>query len=119
MKNQQKRIESSSLPWFEEGLGRVLRAGLVCAIMLLTCTGAFADDYIDQVNAFYTDIRADQRSDPIILAALAEMDAPPEAVDTPSKAAMLPASASAWSAVQEWAQMPQQVAVLDALGHVT
>ncbi len=93
---------------------------IACGVFLgLGTPRAWADEYIDRVNAFYADIRPELRSDPIILEALAQMDPVPAAVGSPDKAALLPASADSWNQVSDWATAEHQVAVLEAIDKVT
>lgn len=100
-------------------LPRPFRALTVAAVALAAALPARADDYVDRANALYSAIRADHRSDLVLLPVVAKMDPPPAAVDTPLKAALLPAGSSSWSAASAWAQAPAQQAVLKAIDQVT
>ncbi|MCC6661739.1 MAG: hypothetical protein IT437_12735 [Phycisphaerales bacterium] len=95
---------------------RILTPVMIAAVAVQP---AHADDYVDRANALYAPIRADHRSDLVLLPLVAKMDPPPAAVDTPTKAEMLPAGSSAWSAAAAWAQAPNQQAVLKAIDQVT
>ncbi len=101
----------------------LVRAALFVAMVgvgvMLVVSPARADEFVDRVNAVYEDIRDERRSDPIILAALAEMEDAPAMLSDQRQAALYPASGSAWSRLAEWAAAPSQVAALEALDSIT
>ncbi|MGH7133091.1 MAG: hypothetical protein ACREJO_14230 [Phycisphaerales bacterium] len=93
---------------------------LVLAMSVLAAAGlARADDYIDRVNAMYKDIAPDKRTDKVLFPLMAKMAPPPADVDTPLKAALMPASASKFKAAADWAQGDPQKAVIEAVKKVT
>lgn len=77
------------------------------------------DTAVDQANAPYTRVAAAKRSDRVLLALVARMDAPPAGVARVEQAMLLPAGAAAWSAAEAWAAGPNQKAVLAALDQIT
>jgi hypothetical protein len=93
---------------------RILALGAL-AIALWLVPSVRADEFIDRVNALYSDIRPDRRSDPIVLGALASMQPPPAGIGAPREAALLPAGAGAWAEAEAWAKGETQVAMLTAL----
>ncbi len=94
-------------------------ATTVLAVAMLART-AFGQDFIDQANALYDDIRLDQRSDLVILPVIAGMNEPPRGVETVEKAALQPASASpVWTEAKAWAEAEPQRRVLQALDEIT
>jgi hypothetical protein len=100
-------------------LPRPYRAVTALVLALAAAVPVRGDDYVDRANALYSSIRQDHRSDMVLLPLVAKMDAPPAAVDTPLKAALLPAGSGNWSAAAAWAQAPAQQAVLKAIDQVT
>ncbi|MDQ7013433.1 MAG: hypothetical protein Q9O74_06000 [Planctomycetota bacterium] len=99
----------------------LVRAALFVAMVgvMLVVSPARADEFVDRVNAAYADIRDERRSDPIILAALAEMEHAPAMLTDQRQAALYPASGSAWSQLAEWAAASSQATALDALDSIT
>lgn len=79
---------------------------------------AVAQDYVGQANALYADIAREDRSDLILLPALAEMTPPPGVIAKTSQAMLLPAGAPGWDAVVAWTTASEQQAALDALREV-
>lgn len=79
---------------------------------------AFAQDFVDQANAAYRDIArgADgspgQRSDLMVLSALAKMTPPPRGVETIDKAILRTPTGATWKHASDWAAAPEQQAVL-------
>jgi hypothetical protein len=80
---------------------------------------ARADEYLDRVNEIYARVRAQDRSDTVLLPLVGKMDAPPASVNSLGKAILMPHGGSGWSAAQEWSQKPAQREVLEALAKVT
>ncbi|MFG0260690.1 MAG: hypothetical protein ACF8LK_10100 [Phycisphaerales bacterium JB041] len=78
-----------------------------------------ADEFVDRVNALYADVRADRRSDPIILAALADLQDAPAFLDSQRAAALYPADGAAWTTASDWAAAPSQAALLEVLDRIT
>ncbi|HYE63223.1 MAG TPA: hypothetical protein VD997_14605 [Phycisphaerales bacterium] len=76
------------------------------------------EDFVSRVNNEYRPISATRRSDTILLPLLAKMDKAPAGVNTPDKAALMPANSPEFAAAAEWAQAPAQKAVLEALHKV-
>ncbi len=96
------------------------RIATALATVGLLVSAALGQDYIDQANALYDDIRLEQRSDLVILPVIAKMDEPPRGVETVEKAALQPASSSAiWTQARAWAESEPQRRVLEALDEVT
>ncbi len=102
-------IAPGSLPAGGWGFGIV--AGAVCVIG--AATPAHADEFVDRVNAVYTDIKPERRSDRLILPLVAKMTPPPVAVADVDRAMMLPSGVAGWSDAAAWAEKPEQRAVLD------
>jgi hypothetical protein len=92
---------------------RFALVALTAALVLLP--QALADDYVNRANALYNNIRQANRSDLMLLPAVARMEKPPAAVADPDKAMLLPANSSAWEAVRAWATSQPQQDVLEAL----
>jgi len=95
---------------------RPLAAALILALVLPAATRA--DEYIDQANAMYNSIRQAKRSDLVLLPVVAKMDAPPAPVNRVTKAMLVAAGTSSWSAAESWANAAPQRAVLAALKEV-
>lgn len=76
-------------------------------------------DYVDRVNATFSDIGPAKRSDTVLLPLLAKMDKAPKPVSAPSQAALLPAKSPDFAAASAWATAAPQKAVLEALHKVT
>lgn len=96
-------------------LGRLAVA--VAAAML--AAPSMAQDFVERANALYDDIRRADRSDLVVLPAVAEMREPPRGVETVEKAALVAPGASVWEAARAWASEPQQQAAIEALDRVT
>lgn len=77
------------------------------------------DTFIDQANALYADVPMNQRSDRIVLPALAKLETPPGVVAQVRQAMLFPADAPGWDAVVAWTTGAPQKAVLDALAQAT
>ena len=75
-------------------------------------------DSIDQVNAMYSPIRMNKRSDLVLLPVVAKMDPAPASVSSLEKAMLVAAGTSGWSAAEAWANAEPQRAVLAALKEV-
>jgi hypothetical protein len=88
---------------------------LPLAAVLLLPAATVADDFISRANDLYRTIREANRSDLILLPAVAQMEKPPAPVADPEKAMLLPATAAAFPAAREWAAAEPQRAVLAAL----
>ena len=106
------RSRASSSP-----LGRVL-AGVLLGVGLLG-PSAVAQSPVDQVNAPYLAIPEANRSDLILLPALADMEPAPVGAQAPQQAMLLPAGSTNWSRTEAWATAEPQVAVLAALDRIT
>jgi hypothetical protein len=104
-----------------------LRLARTAALPLLTLVvsalvaplAARADEYVNRVNATFSKIPQDKRSDLVILPALAKMEAPPAEIDTVDKAVLLLPTSAGWDAAVAWAQGEPQKAVLAALSQIT
>jgi hypothetical protein len=90
----------------------ILAAAAVVTVMPIT---TIADTYVERANALYATIRPQNRSDVILLPAVARMEKPPAAVADPEKAMLLPTRSSSWEAARAWATSQPQVDVLEAL----
>jgi len=77
-----------------------------------------ADEFVDRANAAYRDISPQNRSDMILLSAVAKMQPPPASVSDIAKSMVLPKGASGWDAAEAWAKGDTQKAVLEALAKV-
>ena len=95
------------------------RVFVVPMVMIALAAPAAAQDHVAQVNRAYASVPAGKRSDLVLLPAAGKMDEPPAAVGRMDQAMLLPAGASAWSAVEQWAMAAPQRAVLEALEAVT
>lgn len=100
------------------GPGLLRRIALIVA---LSGSGgaAFAQGPVERVNAFYSDIRNEQRSDLVLLPTLAEMERPPIGADDLQLAMLLPAGSLNWEEAEAWATGAPQAAVLAALDAIT
>lgn len=86
----------------------------------LSAAPAAADRFVDAVNAAYTRITDDRRSDLVLLPVLADMDAPPDLLlQRIDRAALMLPTSPAWPTVEAWVTADRQRAVLDALEAVT
>lgn len=97
-------------------VARFLALAVAC---LAAVQGARADDFTDRVNALYKDIAPDKRTDKVLFPLMAKMAPPPADIDTPLKAALMPATASKFKAAADWAQGDPQKAVIEAVKKVT
>lgn len=99
----------------------LVRAAVLLALLVVTAFASLsrADEFVDRVNALYADVRADRRSDPIILAALADLEETPAFLKSQRDAALYPANGSAWGQAAAWATAPSQVALLEVLDRIT
>jgi hypothetical protein len=80
---------------------------------------ARADDFTRRANALYADIAQGQRSDLIVLPAIAKMKPVPASVNRLESAMLLPAGAAGWGEAKAWAEGAEQQAVLAAIREVT
>lgn len=81
--------------------------------------GALADEFVDRVNARYASVAAEDRSDQIVLPALAAMAEAPLGAETRRKAMLLVAGSPVWAAAARWAEGETQQAMLAAASAVT
>lgn len=98
---------------------RAVTAAAAAITLAAPLPAARADDFLTQANRIYNPIRQDRRSDPIVLAAAAQMSAPPAALADRERAMVLPVGASGWDDAEAWAMQPEQRAALEALDQVT
>jgi hypothetical protein len=80
---------------------------------------AFADEFIDRVNALFKTIAPNKRSDTVLLPLLSKLTEPPAPLRNADVAALLPADAPAFAAATKWAQEEPQVKALEGLKKVT
>ncbi|MCA9287559.1 MAG: hypothetical protein KDA05_03185, partial [Phycisphaerales bacterium] len=99
-------------------LARRALAGVAMAVGL-GATNASAQTPVDRVNAPYLAIPEANRSDLILLPALADMEPAPVGAQAPQQAMLLPAGSTNWSRAEAWATGQTQVAVLAALDRIT
>jgi hypothetical protein len=114
--------------------GRAARFGAIVALalglaVLAPGAPARADDFTRQANAAYLVIRGesgrefplpqDQRSDLVVLPAVAGMQPPPPFLAERLPAILLPPTSRDWAAAAAWAQAPAQRAALEALAKAT
>lgn len=92
---------------------RLVLTALAAAVLLPQI--AAAQTPVNEANALYGTIRQANRSDLILLPAVAQMTAPPTAVSDPEKAMLLPATSSTFQGARDWAGAEPQQAVLEAL----
>lgn len=75
--------------------------------------------FLQQANDLYTGpdraVPASRRSDLALIPVVAAMTPPPEAVNTPLRAALATSSSAAWADASSWASAASQQAVLDAV----
>ncbi|MCA9279625.1 MAG: hypothetical protein H6815_10270 [Phycisphaeraceae bacterium] len=102
---------------------RVGRIGVLIASLTATviCTsGALAQSAITQVNALYSTITEANRSDTVLLPAIAKMTPPPAGAFTDQiGASIINEQSSSWPALTAWAGEPEQIAALEALRNAT
>jgi hypothetical protein len=96
---------------------RCLLVGVLAAGAL--SPAATADEFVDRVNDLFRNIRAADRSDLILLPAVAEMSDPPAAVATPLAAQLLTAQSRDFAPAAQWVGAPEQRAVIEALHEAT
>jgi hypothetical protein len=77
------------------------------------------DEFVNRVNAAFSGIPKEKRSDLILLPVLAKMEAPPAEVDTMDKAVLLLPTSPGWDTVMTWVNGQPQRDVLKALREVT
>ena len=108
-------------PFLSPPRASFIRAAVLLALLVVTglASLARADEFVDRVNALYADVRADRRSDPIILAALADLAETPAFLKSQRDAALYPSSGPAWGQAESWATASSQVALLEALDSIT
>ncbi|MEL6795976.1 MAG: hypothetical protein AAFO89_04050 [Planctomycetota bacterium] len=95
-------------------------AAVVAISATLAAATATADRFVDAVNAAYTRLAEDRRSELVLLPTLIEMDAPPELLlQRADRAALMTPSSPAWSTAEAWATSDTQQAVLEALATIT
>lgn len=99
------------------GLG--VRAALCAAVAAGGVGAASADEFVDRANEPYKAIRAELRSDTILLPLLAKVEAPPKFLEAAGRARLLPAGSSQWSEAEAWALGESQQALLKAIHQVT
>lgn len=80
---------------------------------------ARADEFVDRANQPYSTIRAERRSDTVLLPLVLKMQPPPAAVARVEQARLLPATSADFKAVEAWTTAEPQKAVLEALPKVT
>lgn len=82
---------------------------------------AQSDEYVSKLNGEYAKIRADQRSDQILLPALAKVkpEEVPAILAAGSQAELIPAGSAAWASLEAWAKGEPQQAALKALREAT
>ena len=107
-------------------LGRLLKIACLLAAawgLLTTASTTWADEYTDRVNKLVLDpdhpVSEKIRSDLVMLPVLAAMDTPPAVLKTQQRAALLGSDGPGWAECSDWAQKPNQKAVLEALDKVT
>ena len=93
--------------------------GVAVVIAAMLAVPARADEFTDKANALYQTISQGKRSDLILLPALANLAAPPVAVNTSLRAALVTTGSRDWSAAEAWANQPTQRAAIDALKRAT
>lgn len=96
-------------------------SSLVLAAGLFASPAAFAqsDNFLARANASVAGIPDSRRSDLTLLPLLAKSAAAPAAVSDIHKARLLPANAADFKAAADWANAPEQQAVIEALKKVT
>lgn len=92
---------------------------LVAALALVAVPAARADDFINRLNAVYSDVRESQRSDLVVLPALMDLEEPPAVLTSQRVAALYPATGAGWAEIAAWAEGGPQAAALEALDRVT
>ena len=108
-------------PFLSPPRASFIRAAVLLALLVVTglASLARADEFVDRVNALYADVRADRRSDPIILAALADLVETPAFLKSQRDAALYPSGGPAWGQAESWATASSQVALLEVLDSIT
>lgn len=108
-------------PFLSPPRASLVRVAVLLALLVVTglASLARADEFVDRVNALYADVRADRRSDPIILAALADLVETPAFLKSQRDAALYPSGGPAWGQAESWATASSQVALLEVLDSIT
>ena len=91
----------------------------VSALFWAPLAVAQPSEQLAELNDLWVTIPDEDRSDLVLLPALASMDAPPPAASSIPAAALLTPDSDSWSSVESWATAPAQVATLDALKTVS
>lgn len=91
----------------------------VSALLWAPLAVAQPSEQLAELNDLWVTIPDEDRSDLVLLPALASMDAPPPAASSIPAAALLTPDSDSWSSVESWATAPAQVAALDALKTVS
>ncbi|MBL8964040.1 MAG: hypothetical protein KF787_05265 [Phycisphaeraceae bacterium] len=98
---------------------RVVATLLTATVLVAPPLPARADEPIERVNAPYSGVRTDRRSDLVILPLLAAMDEPPRAVSDADALPLIVPGQVAWPEAAAWATAPNQKALIDGLYKVT
>ncbi len=96
-----------------------LLVAAAAALPLAATPQARADDAVDRVNREFNVIGRSQRSDTVLLPALAAMERPPAGLLRDERAAILPAGAAGWAEAEAWAMGAPQREVLRVLDEIT
>lgn len=92
---------------------------LTAAATMMAAAPAKADDFTDVANHPYAQIQMAQRSDPVLLPALAKLEPAPKVLEQLERAMLMPAGGEGWDAAAAWAQAKPQQDALQALATVT
>ncbi|MEO0715499.1 MAG: hypothetical protein AAFY58_00765 [Planctomycetota bacterium] len=99
--------------------GLVRRAAALCVMVATGVCAAQADRFVREASEPPPNVRDDRRSDLVLLPALAQLDAPPGAVESLRRARMIAADDPSFAAAATWAQSAAAKGVLEALATVT
>lgn len=94
-------------------------AALVAPLAAPAPAAAQAQDFLAQANAFYANIPQSQRSDLVVLPAIANLTDPPAQVARATDAVLYHSGAPGWDAVAAWATAQPQADAIKALADAT
>jgi len=94
-------------------------AALAALAVVVSAPRAGAQTPLEAVNGRFADVAPSRRSEPVLIPALANLEAPPIGVDRLPAARLLPYGAPGWDAAEAWATASPQRAMLEALREVT
>lgn len=96
-------------------MARAAGAVLIACAVWAAPAPARADEFVDKANSVFGQIRADRRSDTILLPLVSKMQPPPASAGSREKVALLFAGSASWPEAKAWAEGAPQQAVVGAI----